>query len=341
MKAIMMKIIFVVTALALAYPYMTEARGESLRESLINKDVIKALYAVDETHSFVVGKPVVSAGNNYRVVKWYSSGEGSAKRAYLIEHSPEPLIYKNPVVPAFTRVAGISDGPIKLKDENFDRSAKGYTGIDAFQLAYAACSKKGGTLTFVIPKRYGKFKRLTSVDAIEAFDHILLKGKAGAWYIACEGESRFRILKNYSFLTGNFEVAEVRNGIGLNGVNYAKDEAKEKIRIASLDRKPLDEAAFLEVTAREIAFLKMGFVKPNGNEKYYGTYKSTAGPLGCDSVSIKRSANELDGRLISRVYDYSVCRGEVAMVGERDIDEGPAATKSVYASSGEVTMVLR
>jgi len=336
-----MRIIFVIAALLLAYPYMTEARGAGLRERLINKDTIKALYTVDDTHSFVISKSTdMTFARDVRVVKRYSGQKGLNQRAYLIEHSPEPFVYKNPVVPGFAKVAGLSDGLIKLREDILNTDKPGYSAVDTFQQAYAACRKKGGDMTFVIPKQYGTFKRLTKVGAVEAFDHILLNGGNGAWYISCEGPSKFRILKNYSFLTGNVEVAEVRNNVGIDSVNYAADEAKEKVRIAALVRRPLSESVFLENTALELAFLKKDFVKPNGGTRYYGTYNKSS-LLGCDNVSISHRINENSQRKISKVLDYSVCGGRVAMTGEREIDEGPALTKKVYVSSGEITMVLR
>ncbi|MFQ5442206.1 MAG: hypothetical protein ACE5EB_05720 [Thermodesulfobacteriota bacterium] len=341
MKNRLMRIILVIAALLLAYPYMTEARGAGLREGLVKRDTIKALYTVDDTHSFVIAKShAISFTRDSRVVKRYSGEKGLNQRAYLIEHSPEPFVYKNPVVPGFARVAGLKDGVIKLREDILNTDRHGYSAVDTFQHAYAVCRKKGGAMTFVIPKQYGSFKRLTRVGAVEAFDHILLNGAGGAWYISCEGDSKFRILKNYSFLTGNAEVAEIRNKVGLESVNYARDEAKEKLRIASLVRRPLDEAVFLENTALELALLKTNFVKPNGGTRYYGTYKKS-GLSGCNSVSISRRVEGNGQRNISRVVDYSVCGGRVAMTGEREIDEGPAVAKRVYVSSGEITMVLR
>ena len=345
MKYLFKVTICVLTSLLMAAPNRYAQGDEGLRARFSAEPSVTALYTVDDTHSFIVGALPKGAGG-FTITSRYAPGPAQPVMAYMIEHAPEPVVYKNPVVPGYRDAAGPGGaggpgglpGRLPLEEESLGAYRVGYTAVDLYQHAYASCTRGGGTLNFVVPKKYGNYKRLTRVGATEAFDYMLVQGDGGAWYMACEGEARFLVLKNYSFLTGGVEVAEVTLGRGLEGVSYAKDErtAADRIAgIAAMGKRPLTEEKFLEETAREVAFLKMSFVKPFNGERYMAVY-GKPGP-GCEVVTINRLKGE--EKTVATAYDFKVCADKVARTGVRETGDGPATPRERYALPGKVVVV--
>ncbi|MFQ5465346.1 MAG: hypothetical protein ACE5EI_05400 [Thermodesulfobacteriota bacterium] len=207
-------------ALILLAADLSAGEVPSARERLAARDDVRLLYAVDETHSFVMGGPTLLLAERPRKVTLYGAIKGGPMLAYMVEHdSPQPFAYKNPVVSALT----LAEGRVALAAAGSAVDRTGPTAADLFQLACRACSRAGATPTFVIPRTFGNQRRLATVSAAEAFGYIIMGG--GHWYISCDGGAkgvRFLVSKGYRSLIGDVETALVRFGRALEGVNYVK-----------------------------------------------------------------------------------------------------------------------
>ena len=290
-----------------------------LRRSLISDEGVKALYAIDDYMTYMVtdigwNKPNVG----HAVV--YTRFDGD-KKYYMIRHDqPEPMVYKSRVLPNMTGFYGIEPGKYALAE-----GESGYGAIDLYQHAAAACAKLDGELTFVIPRSNGKIKRLAKVDALSAFRHILASGGPvdTVWYIACDGDERFAVEKNYRVLSGGAEMATVSVDRGLEGVNYAenwgspeKPKGIEGIlaKVTGKTHKPSKK--FLKQMVREVAFMKGSLVRIEGASRYTGIYSgSSAGPE-CENVSIKHIHYEpKTDRTRIDTYDYRLCDSKIKRIG--------------------------
>ncbi len=332
MKKIIDIAVTVLTFLTIASSYAGAKDRASVRESLLSSGAITRLYSVDEDYTFIIGElPLMDngAGDGFTVVNRYNSGEFSA---YMIKHAPEPLLYKSPVIPAKSEI-GFPEGVMNLQGEPLNVEKTGYSALDLFEHMNILCRINNGTPAFVITKRYGNFKRLTRVGAAEAFNYILLSENTGdAWLMTCEGGKKFIVEKNYRFLNGGADVADIRPGTGLDGVSYVENTAAAGDLFAASSPKEIDpneETAFLEEMALEVAGMKMNFVKPHNGTRYSGAY---AGNGGCSQVSIKRTEDLRDDGTMARVYDFNVCYDKVAFTGERVIKGLPGTAKGISIS---------
>jgi len=211
-------------ALALWASGLSAGEVPSARERLAARDDVRLLYAVDETHSFVMGGPTLLRAKRPRKVTLYGAIKGGPMLAYMVEHdSPQPFAYKNPVVSSMK----LAEGTVALAAAEAATDRTGPTAADLFQLASRACTRAGATPTFVIPMSSGNHGGLASVNAAEAFGYIIMGG--GPWYISCDGGAqgvRFLVSKGYGSPSGDDETALVRFGRALEGVKYVRADKR-------------------------------------------------------------------------------------------------------------------
>lgn len=344
--AIMRKMIDIILAVLtlLTVSAAGPALGEdSLRVKLLSDNGVKLLYSVDEFYTFIAGVPAVADIENdgtVSVVNRYFDPSGENRfKAYMIKHNtPQPLVYKSPVI---RKDETSLPSSVRLLGETFNGEKSGYSALDLYEQMNILCSAKKGVPSYVITKRYGDFKRLTKVGAAEAFSYILLAENTGdTWLMACEGKEKFLVEKNYRIMNGGADVADIYPGTALEGVSYvenspyAEDLFTER---APKEISPAEKVAFLNEMAREVAAMKMDFVRPYKGVRYAGTYNDRE---GCSMVSIRHAeGGAADPRTV--VSDFSVCAGKVASAAERAIKEPPLTAKRISLSPGNTVMVTR
>lgn len=322
--------IFIIsTESAAAYP-------GALRQGLVESPDVAAVYVVDSNHTFVMGAlPSSDEGRDFRVLGRYYGGDDHTLSAVMIEHGEEPVIYKGGAHGSF---GALRSGAVRLARAPLSSSSdgEGYSSLDIFETATIACQDKGGHPLYVIPRKYGEFKRLTEVRALEAFRYILLKGATGVWFMACDGKgfARFQVLKNYDFINDGEEVVEFRQGLVMEDVNYVKNARAEAVRLAELARQRGGAVTSIEATVREIAALKKGFVRKIAGKRYYGSYKG-AKKGRCAAVSLRRLGLSDDVK-VTVVRDYRVCSGKVSLLARSETEESAAGTKAVYYRRGGI-----
>ncbi len=288
------------------------------RAGLIDSKATEIVYTVDEYHSFVVGDAALLTGGGLTVVKHYGAKEGLPENSYLVRHStPQPFMYKGGLVPPYEEVGELK-GTIKTAEAALGSDGR-YGILDLYEHANALCQKKGGRAVYVIPKRNGRYKLLTEVRAEEAFDYILHSaGGNGAWYMACEGDERFLVTKNYTF-KGSLASVDVIPGRGLEGVDYVKDGYKVPQRTVVAEEKPLNKAEFLKKMAWEVASVRNDFLKPGEGARYLGFYNGPYNSTGCEWVSVKQiDGARVPGRFTAKIYDFKVCGDKVASLGQSE-----------------------
>jgi hypothetical protein len=320
--------------------YATDA-SPGLRHRLVAAQWVEALYAIDDHLTYFTveagrDKPEgglasfegVAPTGGYTLV--YSRVDNNRKH-YIIRHDrPEPLIYKSRTL---ADPAGGPSGPGGLKTPEageYALTGDGYSTADFYQHAIAACRKDAGTPLFLIPRSNGRHKRLTKVDALSAFRYILSTGGSEdtVWYIACEGDRRFVVEKNYRSLTGGVDLATVILDRGLEGVNYAENwglpEEPAKGPLSTVvavvtgrgGRANEPTKKFLKQMAREVAFVGGNLMRVNGQSRYSGFYSESPSAPGCAEVSINHvlySPEKNQTRI--KVYDFRVCDSKVKSTG--------------------------
>ncbi len=320
------------------------ALGEdSLRVKLLSDNGVKLLYSVDEFYTFIAGVPAVADIENnggVSVVNRYFDPSGENRfKAYMIKHNtPQPLVYKSPVIHKDDTSLPSS---VSLVGETFNGEKKGYSALDLYEQMNILCRAKKGVPSYVITKRYGDFKRLTKVGAAEAFGYILLAENTGdTWLMACDGGEKFLVEKNYRIMNGGADVADIYPGTALEGVSYVENSPYAEDLFAERASKevgPEEKAAFLNEMARVVAAMKMDFVRPYKGVRYAGTYNDKE---GCALVTIKHpESGAADSRTI--ISEFSVCAGKVASAGESTIKELPLTAKRISFSPGNAVMVTR
>lgn len=322
-----------VTLFALSVAVAAGAEELSSREWLAAQEGTSLVYTVDETHTFVIGDEV-RAPRDMVVITRYGKSAADPYAAYMVEHTAaQPMVWKN---------GAVKDGDlparVDLDVELLQTARSSYTAIDLFQHFTSACEGAGGEREFVVPLVHGRFKRLTQVDAVNAFNYILMSGDdGGAWYMACETgdrDTRFIVKKNYSFINDGTEVAEVHYGRTLAGVNYARfgeeavsEDARKRGRLEGLST---DE--FLAEIAKNAASLRVDFVKPHAGSRYLVSYTKT-GRTGCEYVTIEHLRKRvIEENRTDLVYEYKVCGDKVAKLDERRIDVPDDDGKTMFAS---------
>lgn len=324
--------VFLVTltfTLTLFFSVSSEAAVFSggLRQGLLESPDVEAFYAVDSTHTFVKGAlPLLGQGEVFTVVERYYGGPGHSHPAVMVEHGVEPMMAKGSASEALRGLAPLKRGKVLLSSDG-----GGFTAIDVFEAATLTCQRRGGYALYLVPRKYSGFKRLTEVGALEAFTYIISKGSAGLWFAACEGapEVRFQVLKNYDFINDGQEMAEFREGLAFDDVNYVKNEGAEAARLAALESSWPRTHVSLEATARKIAAVKMGFVRKFDGKRNYGSYKGSMDKGRCASVSIKSVSDAGEVR-VSEAHEYKVCSGKVYALGVTEREERIAGGAGMY-----------
>ncbi|MBI5587196.1 MAG: hypothetical protein HY889_02390 [Deltaproteobacteria bacterium] len=220
----------------------------SLREKLVESKAFTAVYAVDDYLTMTTVPASADQSAVYEGFKALCTGNGAAldrapennngevygcagsftvsaaevssadavNRSFLITHSaPQPLNYRTPAVPSY---AGLSTPPNgKLKES--------YSSADLYQYVYALCKRVNGTPAFVVPRRYGKYVRLTRIAPADAFKYLVASGdKKDAWYAACEGEKKFMLEKEYKYSPNGPQSLVFHSNRGLEGINFVRAE---------------------------------------------------------------------------------------------------------------------
>lgn len=293
--------------------------ASSVRERLAGDPNVASLYAIDDNYSMISVRDAGIDATSFTVVKEFSNN-GVTYR--IIRHTtPQPFLYRGSAAPEYQSIEMLPDG-------DFNMNEKGYGAADLYEHLYAVCKKMQGTSSFVIPVKYGQYKRLTRVGAVDAFSYMLSSDNAnGSWFFACDGASRFVAEKDYTF-KGFSETVKVRSRRGLEGVSYIKS-GKEVADLAAYEARAIsakDDATVLEETAREAAALKTGFVKVHNGVRYAAAFKDSGN--GCESVEIKKTVSTED-TATAKIYDYKVCLGKTSKLGEKEA--APEAAKNMYA----------
>lgn len=316
------------------------AEDKSLRERLIDSSKVSSLYSIDEHYTFLTapdpkaleselktacaesGNEAEADGQTVKCKDTFEAspseniGAANQDKGYLVKHtSNEPFTYKSPSMPSYAEITKPQNGALQSK----------LTGADLFEYMSALCQKENGQPSFVVPKRYGKFVRLTQVGAVEAFSYITTaaEGKE-AWFLACDVK-KFVIEKSYRFKEGDNQYT-FRANAGLDGVNYIKTADAAPYTPNTNEKVSGD---FLQEMAREVAALKMNFVKVIAGFKFTGSYKNTSNS-GCDIVSIKQQKTDTKVAEAEKVYNYKVCRDRVANLNSDD-DTILSRLQDIYA----------
>ncbi|MFQ5353351.1 MAG: hypothetical protein ACE5DR_00255, partial [Thermodesulfobacteriota bacterium] len=180
MKVLFLTLVFTVTLL---FSARCEAASSAngLRQDLVNRPDIESVYVVDSTHTFVKG-PILSPDGRapFRVVGRYFSGPDNTHVATMIEHGEEPFVYKSSAS-SLEDLKPLRSGKAILTAQALDSGQSGYSALDIFETATLSCQRRGGHPIYVVPRKYGGFKRLTEVSAREAFEYILERHRSGTW----------------------------------------------------------------------------------------------------------------------------------------------------------------
>ncbi|MBI5469119.1 MAG: hypothetical protein HY891_08305 [Deltaproteobacteria bacterium] len=293
----------------------------SVRERLANDPGVGSLYTIDDNFSVISVKNSGVEAKDFTVVKEFSS---NGRRYQIIRHSEaEPFMYKGSAAPEYSTVQMLPNGEFNLNEE-------GYGIADLYEHLYAVCRKSNGTASFIIPVKYGQYKRLTQIAAVDAFSYMLSSDNGnGSWFIACDGASRFVAEKNYSF-KGLSQTVNIRSNRGFEGVSYIKT-GKEVADLVAYQARAIsakDEATVLEETALEAAALGTDFVKVHNGVRYTAAFKNAEN--GCGSVEIKKTVST-ENMATAKLYDYEVCLDKASKVGEKEIT--PDAARNMYANA--------
>jgi hypothetical protein len=329
MKRIALILIQAVMAVTMVAGNVSADGTLNIREQLVKSDATRAVYAIDDYHTFVVGgaaetKKVI--GNELNVIKEYGADDSFKSGAIMIKHdNAQQYVFKNQSANA-------------EMPENGDFTLDGNV-TSFFQRMTTLCRENKGTTTFVIPKTYGNHKRLTEVSAIEAFNYVATAGiEDNGWLMACSGSAKFMVEKNFQSITKNVETASFYAGRGLEGVSYVK--AVGAANVKEPERKPLTpamQAQVREQMALEIAGIKMNFVKSTAGVKFIGLYKGESNNTGCTVATVKEVERPLSRKQYqAKVYDYKVCGSNVAELAERSVQVVSDGTAGIYNNTGNV-----
>lgn len=294
--------------------------GGSVRERLSEDPNVESLYSIDANFSMISVKGAGAAERDFTVVKEF---QDNGKKYQIVRHSyNEPFMYKANAVPEYPSIGMLPDG-------RFDPEENGYNAADLYEHLYAVCKKVEGTPSFVVPVKYGQYKRLTQVSAVDAFSYMVSTNNSnGSWFFACDGASRFVVEKDYGF-KGFSRSVTIRSKRGLEGVSYIKT-GREVAEIAAYEARAIsakDEATVLDETARESALLGTDFVKVHNGVRYSASFKSAGN--GCGTVEIKKTVYT-EKTATAKIYDYEVCLGKASKLGEKDV--APDVSGNMYAS---------
>lgn len=320
MKRLMNITITALVLLAVNASNAFAASDGSVRERLADDPGVETLYSIDDNFSMISVKNSGVEAKDFTVVKEFSN---NGRRYQIIRHrEAEPFMYKGSAAPEYSAVTILPDGEFNLNEE-------GYGIADLYEHLYAACRKSNGTASFIIPVKYGQYKRLTQVAAVDAFSYMLSSDNGnGSWFIACTGASRFVAEKYY--IKGLSQTVKIRSNRGFEGVSYIKTgkEVADLVAYQSRAISAKDEATVLEETALEAAALGTDFVKVHNGVRYTAAFKNAKN--GCGSVEIKKTVST-ENMATAKVYDYEVCLDKASKVKEKEIT--PDAASNMYANA--------
>ena len=343
MKTMFLRTLLLIAALLVLAPWPARpAETTGVRQALLEAPGVRSLYVVDRTHSFVIADRDADLERGpYRVLGTYEGADKAGPRGLMIEHGDEPLLQTEPH--RAPSLEALLKGPLTLTREPLTQAEGGVSSLDVFETATQTCISRGGPVRYVIPKRYGRYKRLTEVEGLEAFRYLLLHGREGAWFVVCDGrgDARFQLMKNYDLVNDGREVVEYKDGVALEGVNYVRNEAAEARRLAELQKKrEAMRGSTLEDTAREIAYLRTGFVKNLRGRRYYGTYRGRDRSGRCATVSL-RSTDRENGQRVTLVRDYRVCGRDVTVTAYSESADPAPAARLVYTRGAGLRLARR
>lgn len=305
---------FIATAYAADDSALNAKAG--IRKELAESSTIERVYAIDGHHTLVIGvDAAIKEDNGITVVRKYERGEIAPVEAYLLKHyAAQTFAIKNPAIAENLSPATGSN----IAFGSLINAVDAYVELDLAQQAIAACEKTNGSMTFVIPKASGNHARLVSVEPAVAFDYLVREaGRDTAWFAACASNPGFLVEKYYSHKATQAKTAKVFPGRTLAGVNYATEFTAPAPEDVKYD--PAEHADDRALTAREAASMKGDFVKPDGAVKYTGVYNGEYKKTGCGYVTVKVTGRpSLKNTLQAKAYDFKVCNGSVAFLGEND-----------------------
>lgn len=293
-------LILIAAALSLSstlfLPGSVRAEEPSLREKLIDSKVFSTVYAIDDYLTMATVPGSTDEASVYEGFKTLCTGNGAVfvrsneekngeiygcalsftvssapgaengSKSFLIKHSDrQPVGYRTPVVPSYARLLAPAKGRLKGS----------YSNTEIYQYVYALCKKENGNPAFVVPKRYGKYVRLTKVAPADAFEYLMTSvKKKDAWYAACEGEKKFMLEKEYAYSEKDRESLIFHPNRGLEGISFvsAEDAPSYKSKLdAAIEKEAMngpEKTDYLDGLAREVAYAKTGFVKTPDGRKY-------------------------------------------------------------------------
>lgn len=312
-------------------------QNKNLRSELIENQTVELVYSIDGHYTFVAGRAPVLNLERGGVTLVSNTGSPNGTLRYIIikNEKAEPFVYTNSLIGVYDEVAAPSDGTFNLSSFGSEKGrAAGYSGIDLFEEMTALCAKTNGTPAYVVPVSYGISKRLTKVSAVDAFSYVMNSGSNNsAWFMACDGPSRFVVEKEYRFSANALESASFYADRLLENVNYVEDGStvrRRQARILSTE----ESDRILKETALEVAQMKTGFVKAVDGSRFTGTYEASVTDTRCAKVSVKYAAAAISNETqvaSATIYDFKVCDNRVARLGQRM--ERDTRTLNAYATT--------
>lgn len=192
------------------------------------------------------------------------------------------------MLPNITEAASYSNINIK----------RGHSAKDIFKHFVSECAPEGKVL-FLATLRDGRHLRLSLLSNAEAADYIETNGDGKyPWLLACEGATRFLVEKEHQYRPGEPKF-HFYKGRALEGIDYTVGRPSEK----PITAVAMDETAFSEKMALELAAYRMDFISTNQGTRFEGRFEKSSG--ACDMVSVTNlSGNGATAR-------FKVCSGNV------------------------------
>lgn len=186
---------------------------------------------------------------------------------------------------------------------------RGHSAKDIFRHFVSECAP-GSKVLFLATLRDGRHLRLSLLSGAEAASYIDTDGDGKyPWLLACEGATRFLVEKEHQYRPGEARF-HFYKGRALEGVDYADNRPSGRPAPAV----GMDETAFSEKMASELAEYRMDFISTNQGTRFEGRFEKRSG--SCDMVSVTSLA---DNGATTR---FKVCSGRVYQLS------GPLALNS-------------
>lgn len=207
-------------------------------------------------------------------------------------------------------------------------------GAELYSYVVGLCENYNGVASLVIPKRYGRFLRLTEVSALEAREFFASGQDANdIWLLACKGPRRFLVQKGYQYKAGDDGPVLFRSERSLEGINYVnaekdRDYLTELTALENTSSKmtPRQHSYYLEKMALHTAAARGNIVKTHAGSRYTGSHSVLQNGFGksCAVVKIEHT-NRLAGakegyiekaekKTEKKVYRYMVCENKASRI---------------------------